>query len=185
MPTILYPRTAKLGIATYGNGAAGSAMLAGRGAAASSVSGTTTASGTWISLGYFATPPLNAFTLTGSISCNLRGLEANTNANASLGVRFYKWTRSAGLGALIVQASATVELGTAETAVAATATAPSTAFANGDVLVAEMGIINIGSMGSGRAVTLYFNGPTAGASGDSYITIPQTITQQRRAAITG
>lgn len=185
MPTTFYPRSASMSVGTYGNGTMGAALMDRRGSAATSVSDTTVASGTWITLANFATPPLQAFTFSGAISCNLRGLESNAQANASLGVRFYRWTRSDfDIGGLLVQASATVELTTAEGVVTATATAPGTAFSAGDVLVAQVGIINIGSMGGNRTVTLFYDGPTAGASGDTYITINPTVAAQRRVFIT-
>lgn len=185
MPTTFYPRNAQIGVATYGNGAVGEAALLGRGPSVSTLVGTTVGSATWVSLGYYATQPLEAFTLAGSISCNLRGAEDNNQANASLGVRFYKWTRAGGLGAQIAQASATVELSVnTETAVTATVTPTSTAFVAGDILVMEVGIINIGTMGANRGVTFYYDGPTAGASGDSYITINETVKLSRRITIT-
>lgn len=184
MPTTLYPRLNEIGIATYGNGTQGSAWLMTRGTSASTLTATTTTGGTWITIGYFSTPPLEKFTFSGSISCNLRGLESNNLANASLGARFYKWTRAGGLGAQLIQASATLELGTAEGAVTASATAPNTEFLHGDVLVVEIGAINIGTMGSGRTVSFVFNGPTAGASGDSYITVAPTLVRHRRLILT-
>jgi hypothetical protein len=184
MATTFYPSSFSIGIATYGNGATGKTALFERGASAASIAGTTTSGGTWISLGYFASQPLVEFSLSGTVTCNLRGAESSTQANASLGVRIYKWTKAAGLGASLGQASATVELGTTEGAVAATVTPTTTEFLSGDALVFEVGIINIGSMGNNRTVTFYFNGPTAAASGDSYITITPSVILQRRLTFT-
>lgn len=146
-----------------------------RGAAVTTITGTTVSGGTWISLGFWATQPLAPFSLSGTTSFSLRGDESNNTANASFGMRFYKWTRSGGLGASLGQLSATVELLTSESAVTASGTLTTTTFAGGDVLVVEVGIINIGSMGNARTVTLYLDGPTAGASGDSSFTITPNV----------
>lgn len=154
-----------------------------RGTGATTIRGTTTASGTWISLGYWATKPLVAFTLSGSVSFNLRGLEQNTGANSSFGMRIYKYNAGS-LSASLGQASATTELPTSEGVVTASVTPTSTSFANGDILVVEIGIINIGTMNSGRFVDLYFNGTTANASGDSYFTITENTVYQKRVQLT-
>lgn len=175
MATTLYFRNTNIGIATYNKQA-----ILSRGVTATSVAGTTTSGGTWISLGYWASQPLEAFTLSSSVSINLRGDESNNTANASLGLRLYKWALSGGLGSSLGQASPTTELGTSEGAVTASVTPTSTAFSSGDVLVVEVGIINIGTMGNGITVNFYFNGPTAAASGDSYFTLTDTVTYARR-----
>lgn len=184
MPTTFYPRDLQIGIATYGNGAVGEFASVDRGPTAQSVTGNTTAGGTWISLGYWATKPLVGFTLSGTVSVNLRGLESNAQANASLGVRIYRWQRVGGLSASLGQASSTTELATTQATRTATVTPTTTVFSSGDALVFEVGIINIGTMGGGRTVTFFYNGPTAGASGDSFFTINPTVTAQRRAVVT-
>lgn len=185
MPTTFYPRDLQIGIATYGNGAVGEYAEIYRGAAAQSVTGNTTAGGTWISLGYWTTKPLVGFSLSGTVSVNLRGLESNTQANASLGVRIYRWINSTKtLSASLGQASSTTELTTTQATRTATVTPTTTTFVNGDAIVFEVGIINIGTMGGGRTVTFFYNGPTAGASGDSFFTINPTVTAQRRAVVT-
>lgn len=140
---------------------------------------TTTSGGTWISLGYWATKPLVGFSLTGAVTFNLRGLESNAQANASLGMRIYKYSNGT-LGSSLGQASATVELTTSQTTVTGSVTPTTTTFNAGDILVVEIGVINIGTMGSGRTVTFFYDGPTAGASGDSYFTITPNITRHRR-----
>lgn len=185
MPTTFYPRAQQIGLATYGNGANGELAALSRGATSTQASVNTTAGGTWISLGFYATPPLQSFSLSGTVSVNLRGLESNAQANASLGLRIYRLSAAGVLSASLGQASSTVELGTAEAARTASVTPTTTTFNNGDSLVFEIGAINIGTMGGGRSVTFFYNGPTAGASGDSFVTINPTITMKQRTAITG
>lgn len=180
MATTFYLRNANIGV-----GAGGANLLAvpSRGTTATSITTGTTASGTWISMGYWATKPLVGFTLSGSVSMNLRARETNNNANASVGVRLYRFSNGSLSGSL-GQISATTELTTTESARTASVTPTSTAFANGDILVMEVGIINIGTMGGGQSVVLFLDGPTAAASGDSYITITENVTFSRRATLT-
>lgn len=181
MATTLYFRNLLTGLDPVYN----ELMRLERGATATSIAGTTTASGTWISLGYWSTMPLVGFTFSESTSMNLRGNESNAQANAGLGARFYKWVRGTGIGASLLNLASAVELGTAEGAQTATGTPTSTAFDSGDALIIEVGITNVGTMGGNRTVTFYFNGPTAGASGDSYVTLTENLIFQRRAHISG
>jgi len=179
MATVYYLTNKNIGISSTIN----RVLTLERGTGVTTTSGTTIASGTWISLGYWATKPLLTFTLSGSVSFNLRGQESNAQANASLGMRIYKYSAGS-LSASLGQASATVELGTSETVVTASVTPTSTSFVNGDILVVEIGIINIGSMGGNRSVDLFFNGTTAANSGDSYFTITENTIYQQRTQLT-
>ena len=184
MPATLYLRNTQIGVGTFGN-TNNRACAINRGTTATSIVTNTVASGTWVSIRYFASPPIGGtFSLTGTTSFNLRGLESATAANASLGVRVYRWSRLAGLSASLGQLSSTTELGTAQAARTASTTSITATFNSGDHLVFEVGIINIGTMGGGRTVTLFYDGPTSGASGDSFITIAPNITFQRRATLT-
>lgn len=185
MATTFHLRMANIGISPYGDvNSFGGLLDTQRGASATQSSSTSVASATWVSIRYFISRPLAAFSLSGAITCNLRGSEAANQANASLGVRVYKWNPTTGLSASLGQASATVELGTTEGVVTASVTPTTTAFADGECLVFEVGAINIGTMGGGRLVSLFHDGPTAGASGDSYITITPNVTPQRRVTLT-
>lgn len=178
MATTFYLRSANIGRATYNRFA--SLM---RGGGVTSLAGTTTSGGTWISLAYFCTKPLVGFTFSGSASVNLRGDESNGLANATLGCRFYKLSQAGSLSASLGQANGSAELQTTETAVTGSVTPTSTAFANGDMMVMEIGITNFGTMGNGRTVNFYFNGTTAAASGDSYITLTENVVLRDRALI--
>lgn len=113
---------------------------------------------------------------------NLRGAESATQANASLGVRLYKYSGGS-LSASLGQPAALTELGTTEGAVTATFTPTSTAYASGDIIVVEVAITNGNgvTMGNGRTVTFYYAGPTAAASGDSYITFTENFLFKQRA----
>lgn len=174
MATTFYLRSANIGLSA----APRLADLV-RGAAATSVNGTTNGS-TWVSLALFTVRLLAPFTLAGSVSMNLRGLESANQANATLGLRLRKYSAGS-LGASFGQATGATELGTTESARAAAVTPTSTAFGISDILVFEVGIVNVGTMGTGQTVTFFFNGPTAAASGDSYVTLTENVTFQDRA----
>lgn len=156
-----------------------------RGALINSLSNSTTSGGTWISLGFWSTAPLEPFTLSGSISFNLWGFESNNTANASLGLRLYKYNSSTGFSASLGQATNTTELGTSSGVVTASVTPTSTAFDAGDILAFEVGAVNVGTMGAGRTVTVNFNNSAVGADGDSYVTITENIVERNRVRIFG
>lgn len=170
MPTTFFLRNDSVGIQTYNQLATVT-----RGNAVVSTTGNTTAGGTWINLAWFASPPVDTFSFSGTTSFNLRGLESNNQANASLGLRIYRWSLSGGLGAQLQELRSTVELGTTEAARTASGTPTTVTIPSGEILVFEVGIINIGTMGGGRTVTFYYDGPTAGASGDSSVTLNPNI----------
>lgn len=177
MATVFYLRDLSIGIDAY------RLSTLERGGSATSIGVATTSGGSWISLGFCATKPLEGFTLAGSVSFNLMGLESQAQANASLGMRIYKYTNGV-LGSSLGQASSGTELTTSEMVRTASVTPTSTVFSAGSILVVEIGAINVGTMGS-RTVEFFYNGPTAAASGDSYFTITENVTYNRRNRITG
>ena len=69
------------------------------------------------------------------------------------------------------------ELTTSETAATITLTPTSTALAAGDMLVLLAMYCGIGTSASGFTVTGYYAGTTGGASGDTYVTFTETITE--------
>lgn len=153
-----------------------------RGTGAATVTGTTNGS-TWVSIGFWYSRPLVAFTLSGTVTMNVWGYESANQANASFGMRIYRYTpATATLSASLGQASNAVELGTGTggTVKTATVTPTSTAFSAGDMIVAEVGIVNAGTMGNGQTVTLQYNGTTAAAAGDSFFTITENVELQNR-----
>lgn len=157
-----------------------------RGSATATLSGTTNGS-TWIFLGSWVTKPLEAFTLSGNVIMNVWGFESANQANASLGMRIYRYIPSTNsISGLIGQASSAVELATNPAGSVRTGTLispPSTVFNSGDMIWIEMGIVNVGTMGTGQTVTLQYSGPTAGVSGDSYFTITENVKLKNRNTI--
>lgn len=178
MATTFYLRTANIGIATYNNFASLE-----RGATVTNISATTTASATWISIGFWSTMPLASFTLLGTVTMNFWGFESVNQVNASLGMRIYRWQYNNGsptLSASLGQASSVTELatGTGGALRTATVTPTTTVFNTGDIIVIEAGAVNTGTMGAGT-VTLRYNGPTAAAAGDTFFSIDENVEDAR------
>lgn len=154
-----------------------------RGSASTSTTANTVSSGTWVSLGYWIVRALEPFTLSGTITMNLWGEESNNTANASLGLRVHKLT--SGNYTQLLQINSTTELATSPAVRTATGTPTSTAFGAGDFLVFEVALVPVGTMGGGRTGTVHFNGPTAAANGDSYVTITENVNFTRRVTLLG
>jgi hypothetical protein len=167
-------------------GAGQLALSTNRGAASTNAITTTTASGTNIgvtttaggqALTWFSEEMPEGFTLTGTCTVNIRGLESGNAVNAKRGILVER-TNSTG----VVQASIVADTvvpttvleyttgDTANTAFAPTVT--SNTFAVGDRIKVTLKVRNEGTMGAGT-VTNSYNGPTAGAAGDTYITFSQ------------
>ena len=156
-----------------------------RGPTSTSFTVNTVAGATFIPIADYITPPLEPFTLAGSISANLRGSESNAQANATLAVRILRFNAVDNTTTTVTLLSSATELGTTEAARTMSATPPSTAISAGDRIQFTVAAVNVGSMGGGRTVTFNFNGPTAGASGDSFITFTETIKFRNRAVVFG
>ena len=126
------------------------------------------------------TKQLAAFTLGGPVLCNIRAAESNAAANVSVRVQL-SVVDSDGVSNEVVWAVATspLELGTSEAA--------QVFWLSGDDLaVADGRRIKIWVLGddtatapqaSGNTRTLYWAGTTGGASGDTFLTFSQTLTE--------
>lgn len=181
MPTTLYFSTLNIAANSY------KFIDIGKNTAGSSTTGsiTTTSGGTWISLGFWASRAVEPFTFSGQASFNLWGDESNTQANASLGLRIYTFTAAGGLSSQIIQINASTEIPTSPTAMTANGTPASTNIGSNNILVFEVGAINIGTMGNGRTVNFYYNGLTGGAQGDSYVSLNENIIFRNKKKIFG
>jgi hypothetical protein len=137
---------------------------------------TYTAGGTdaqWCSDPFLASTAVN-----GNISMNLRGSESNNNDNISFRWGVYKWTSGGGLdtGSPVIDSQELTELGTSEAARTQTVDATNTTFAAGDRLCVRVYADDddSGAMTAGTA-KFFVAGPTAAASGDSYITVTEDL----------
>lgn len=133
--------------------------------------GTTTQGRHWIS------PPVDAdFTMSGSITFNLRAAESSMSANAAINCAVYKIDGATGAVTLVHKTVRTTELGTGETAQNWSETpASGVAFKKGDRIRVVPFADDAGTMVTGFTVSLWYAGPTGGASGDSFLTFTETF----------
>jgi hypothetical protein len=155
-----------------------------RGATATSVS-TSTVAGTTLGVEVGAanyvwySPPLDAdVTISGSVTWNLRMAESDMNANCAGNGRLEVIDGATGAITLIDQTARTTEMAiTTETAINFAETpAAGIACKRGDRLRVRVFADDAGTMGASFLFTLWFDGPTAAASGDSYLTLTENLT---------
>lgn len=126
-------------------------------------------------------PPLAAVTLTGTITINMRGLELNMAANQQFYVAISRVNGTT--GAHIEDISVTIvpgaELGTSEAAQNWTSAVAggSKSISAGDRIKVQVGLAEIGTGAGGHTGTLFYGGTSAGASGNSFVTFTETITE--------
>lgn len=129
------------------------------------------------------TNPLNALTFSSNqVTINFRGLESNAMANATLHFTVWKCNGD-GTGAsnLWPLPADQAELGTVEAALNYTSSpGGGKSITDGQRLFLDVFMDDaVGlTMASTFTVTLFYDGPTAGASGDSWIEFVDTVTEQ-------
>ena len=120
--------------------------------------------------------PLSAdVTISGTITVNLWAAENNMSANVAINLAVYR-VRPDGTRTQIGISARVTEVAVTTPAVNNfTITPTSTAFLKGDrIEVAPFGD-DVGTMASGFTFTLSYNGPTAAADGDSYVTFTENF----------
>ena len=139
---------------------------------------TDTAGGTVVD---WFTRPLTAFTLGGAVRCNIRALESNTAANASMRVEI---ARVAGDGTSPPSGG-----GRGRRPGRSRRSRPAQSFlvAGDDLAISDGQRLRIrlciddaarlAMAALGQTVTLYYAGTSGGASGDTYLTFTQTLTE--------
>lgn len=125
----------------------------------------------------WVTNPLNAVTIAGAITVNIRALETNAMANEGVGAFVYKIAAGNGAATKIGLGGGGAELGTVEAARSITITPTSTALADGDMLALVICNEGVGVSASGFTITGFWNG-ASGATGDTFVTFTETITEQ-------
>jgi len=126
---------------------------------------------------YWYSPPLNAVTISGPITVNLRMAEEFATTNLGAYIQVYR-TDNAGVAIeVILDGARGVEMGTSEADQNWAPTVTPSTLVAGDRLLVLVIASEVGTAGAGVA-TLWFDGPTGGASGDSFITFTETITEQ-------
>ena len=129
----------------------------------------------------YVSRPLVGFTLSGNVAVNVWANEDAATTNSAIRCIVKKMNSSYTISSNIAVLTST-ELGTKTAAVSLTNTAPtSTAVANGEFLVFEFyASPSGGSPAASKTVTLSYNGPTAAAQGDSYVTLFENIVLRDR-----
>ena len=179
MPTTLYLRNTTTNQANTST--AYEDVLAASGAAATTKTANTTASGTEIILGSWITGrcPAGGIANIGAITLNLFGFENNLNANCTFGARFYRRTAGGVETELLStgRVNDNVEFPATSVSLMNWVYTPNQnrVFAENDRIVAKLYASNFGVMASGRIVTLNYSSGTATPSG-SNIVLTETIT---------
>jgi hypothetical protein len=134
------------------------------------------------------TKPLQAFTLSGLVKCNLRALESAIAANAGMNAELAV-VNGDGSGAAvfasggIIAGATTFATGSGELAAAETAETVYLAGQSISVTAGQRLRLRVLLDDSAEALvtantaTLYYAGTSGGASGDSYITLAQTVSE--------
>lgn len=143
-------------------------------ASGSNIQMTKTAGG--VSIAFVSPPFARGFIMSGTAIMNLWALESSLLANATIQVRFIKYSGGSE-GAAFFTSSFGTELGTSAAACNWTGTVSAQPFAAGDRLVIKIDGTNATSltMGGSQTVTLDYAGPTVSADGDSWISIPADV----------
>ncbi len=128
---------------------------------------------------HYVSPPLAAdVTISGTITCNIWASENNMSANVAINVIIERIDSQGQIQETVVKTTRTTELGTTAAAENFTATPTSTAFNKGDRIRARIFGDDAGTMASGFTFTVALDGPTTGASGDTYIQFNENLTFQ-------
>ena len=129
---------------------------------------------------------LQAFTLTGKAKTNLRANESNVAAQASLMVEIARVDADGsnrtvwGIGRLdAATGDQAGELATSEAARTAYVAGDDLAFTDGQRLNVRLYVDDCGSatLVTGHTITTYYNGTSGGASGDTFLTLEQTVAE--------
>ncbi len=178
-------------------GAGQKALSLSRGASSTTAITTTTVSGTNIQVTQTAggqaltwfSDKLPAQTLSGTVTVNIRGRESATTVNAGAGILIEK-TNSTGTVQSTILADATIpttitEYTTTDAAKTQASLAITTTTINQDDRIKiTLKVRNVGTMAAGT-VTKTYDGPTASAAGDTYVTFSAlAVTQTGAAALT-
>jgi len=142
---------------------------------------TDTAGGTVVD---WFTKPLTAFTLGGAVRCNVRAKENSTSQNAGLRLEI-SVVNGDGTNPITWAAASTVEAaGAGEAAVSFLVAGDDVAVSDGQRLRIRAYVDDSPDapiLGGGN-MTLYYAGTSGGASGDTFLTFSQTLTEAAAAA---
>lgn len=141
---------------------------------------TDTAGGTVVD---WFTKGLTAFTLGGAVRCNVRGLESNLAANASFQVQIAVVDNDGTNPVVWGIGKASAELATTESAQSFLVAGDDLSVTNDQRIRIRISIDDFAdgsvssTMAAGQTVTLHYAGTSGGASGDTYFTFTQSLTE--------
>lgn len=116
-----------------------------------------------------------AVTISGSITVNFRALESNAMANYGCQSHIYKIDGSTGATTCIGRGGNTTEIGTTQAATSITITPTSTVFADGDYIAVRFFFGSAGGTSASGFTSSFFYAGSSGASGDTFVTFTETI----------
>lgn len=125
--------------------------------------------------------PLSAITLDTSVTFNIWASESHNQANGTITAELLRLDNSGAILSIIASVVLSrAELSTSLAAQNWTVAIGSTPLNNGDRLGLRLYIDdgNGVTLDTGRSITMSYNGPTSGISGDSYVMLNQFITEQ-------
>lgn len=158
------------------------AMLKRAAASTLAAAGTVEASATVGAALFWVSLRINAITIAGTVTANIRALESAIAANYGVGCKVYKISGNA-IAAAFAQGSNLTEIGTAEAASSIALTPTSTVFATGDRIGVLFFFVGVGTSAAAQTARMFWNG-AAGASGDTFLSFTETITAYAKGKIT-
>lgn len=142
----------------------------------SDIAQTLTSGGT--TAAWITAPLLAAVTVSAKPIFNVWALESNAAANAQVRMKLQQYTTSAQTALLTSDYGTEATTSAGRMVWAATESVTSTAFSAGDRLIIAPFIHNVGTMGASQTLTMDYNGLTAGADGDTFVVLNETLTAQ-------
>lgn len=140
------------------------------------------------------TRPLQAFTLGGAAKANIRAAESNAAANASVRVEIARVDNDGtnpsvwGSWCMTSEAAGGIsgELTTSEAAYTVYVSGDDLSVSDGQRLRIRVYVDDapLFALAASQTATLYYAGTSGGASGDTYVTLPQTVTESASGNVT-
>lgn len=127
----------------------------------------------------FVSKPLKSFTLSGNVRVRAYARENAAGNNNTYGFALHKLDTAGVLSSAIARTHGPYEAATTpggQSGSWTTSVSVSTLFDDGDRLLLRFFSTNVNVSGAGAGVSIYLNGPTANASGDTFLELQEDIT---------
>lgn len=125
------------------------------------------------------TRQLAAFTLGGAVTVNARALESSASANAAIGCEIAVVNSDGTDPVIWATGCRAAEIGTSEAALSFLVSGDDLSVSDTQRLRIRFFIddLSVGAMATGHTATLFYAGTSGGASGDTFLTFTQTLTE--------